>query len=284
MKLRKWMPLLALAVCFLAFLGYRVYDRTKTDSKAPQITIDESQELLLSVADPQDALLQGVTAYDDRDGDVTALAVVESIGQIRADGSATVTYAAFDRSGNVSKAQRQVCYGDYESPCFGLSRALVFAYGSNFDVLNIIQAEDCLDGDISYRVKATSLDQVSISQEGTHDVQFRVTNSLGETVTLVLPVEVYSAGRYNAELTLKEYLIYIKQGEEFEPEDYLSQFRTNEDTTSLSTRVPSDIRVRTVGRVNTSQPGIYTVAYTANQTTDRDTYTGYTKLIVIVEE
>lgn len=284
MKLRKWMPPLVLAACFLAFFGYRVYDRTKVDVKGPQITIDESQELALSVADAQEALLTGITAYDDRDGDVSELTVVESLGGINGDGIVTVTYAAFDRSGNVSKAQRQVRYTDYESPRFALSQPLVFAGGTNFDVLSAVQAEDGLDGDISYRIKATSLDQASITQEGIHDVQFRVTNSLGETVTLVLPVEVYSAGRYNAQLTLKEYLVYVKQGEAFDPEDYLNWFETSEDATQLSPRVPPDIRVWTVGRVDTSQPGIYTVSYTASQTTDRETYIGCSKLIVIVEE
>lgn len=284
MKLRKWIPALVLAACVLAFVGYRAYDHARTDTKGPQITIDERQQLQLSVSDPQQMLLQGVTAQDDRDGDVSAMTVVESVGSISPEGMVTVTYAAFDRSGNVTKAQRQVCYTDYESPRFTLSQALVFTYGTSFDVLDAVGAKDALDGDIRSRVKATPLDETAISAEGTHKVQFRVTNSLGETVTAELPVEVCPSGRYNAELTLTQYLVYVRQGEDLEPEDYLSKFTTNEDTTDLARGVPSDIRVRTVGRVNTNEPGIYTVAFYASQTTQRQTYDGYTKLIVIVEE
>lgn len=284
MKLRKWIPALVLAACVLAFVGYRAYDHARTDTKGPQITIDESQQLQLSVSDPQQMLLQGVTAQDDRDGDVSAMTVVESVGSISPEGMVTVTYAAFDRSGNVTKAQRQVCYTDYESPRFTLSQDLVFTYGTSFDVLDVVGAKDALDGDIHYRVKATPLDETAISAEGTHKVQFRVTNSLGETVTAELPVEVCPSGRYNAQLALTQYLVYVRQGEDFEPEDYLGEFTTNEDTTDLAQGVPSDIRVRTVGRVNTNEPGIYTVAFYASQTTQRQTYDGYTKLIVIVEE
>lgn len=55
-------------------------------------------------------LLEGVTAQDDRDGDVTAQVVVEAIYPAKENGTAKVVYAAVDSSNNVTKVQRIVDY------------------------------------------------------------------------------------------------------------------------------------------------------------------------------
>lgn len=159
---RNWKLLVMLAVSLAALVGYRVVDGLRTDSTAPVITVDDSVMLEVSVLD-RAALLTGVTAADDRDGDVTASIVVESARDITDDGCVTVTYAAFDSSGNVAKTTRTVRYTDYRSPRFTLSNSLVFTYGTNFDVLKVVGAEDVLDGDIGYRVRANSLEEVSLN-------------------------------------------------------------------------------------------------------------------------
>lgn len=280
---KNWKLLILVAVSLAALLAYRIYDGVITDSTAPEILISDSAVPEVSVYAPE-ALLEGVTAMDDRDGDVTASIVVESVDGILDDGTVTVTYAAFDASGNVAKAQRTVRYTDYEPPRFTLSRALDFVYGTNFDVLNVVGAVDLLDGDIGYRVKATSLDNVSVNAEGIHNIQFRVSNSLGDQVELVLPVEVYYAGRYNAQLNLSEYLIYLNVGDIFDPTDYLQQYIARGVGTNLTGGVPAGLELQVEGRVDTSVPGVYAVAYTVSGTQDNVLYEGYARLLVVVEE
>lgn len=274
-----------LAVCLLLFGVYLFYDRWVSDTTPPQITVTEAEQMLcVSVKDDRQALLQGVSATDDRDGDVTQWILVESVGQLNDADQVVVTYAAFDRGGNVSKAQRTVQFTDYTGPRFTLRQPLVFSTSSWFDVLQYIGAEDALDGDIRHRVKATLLDERAITDEGVHNVRFRVTNDLGDTEELVIGVEVYPAGKYNASLTLTDYLVYLPVGAEFSPEDYLSGFTIYGQTLSLADGLPEELQLQTSGLVNTSIPGVYPVAYTVSWERSNQLYAGYSKLIVVVED
>ena len=279
MKKRTWLTLLLMAVCVLVLVAYRIVDGMVTDTKAPKITIDEDV-LEVSVHDPEKVLLQGVDAWDDKDKDVSDEIIIESIGGITDEGQVTVTYAAFDRSGNVAKKSRQVRYTDYIPPRFTLNAPLAFAQGSNFDVMNHIGAVDQLDGDITHRVKVTSLSEESISAAGTYDIRLQVTNSLGDTQVLQLQTEIYPAGTYNAELKLTEYLVYLPVGAEFDEEDYLDTFAYGGQTANLSQGVYGSGRLAVSGKVDPQTPGVYTVSYTVSW---GQSYTGYSKLVVVVE-
>ncbi len=279
---RNWKTMAALLLSVLALVAYRVYDGMRTDTAAPEISVS-AEVLEVSVLAGEDVLLDGVTATDDRDGDVTSTLVVEGISSISDANEVTVTYAAFDRSGNVGKAKRTVLYTDYESPRFVLNRPLSFYSGSGFDLLAAIRAEDVVDGDISYRIKATSLDETTVTAVGNHSICFRVTNSLGDTVELILPVEVYTE-RYNAQLTLTDYLVYIKAGDAFDHTDYLESFTAREETLALNGRVPAGMALRIMGQVDTRTPGVYALAMTMTQEQGTQEYVGYTRLIVVVEE
>ena len=289
MRNKKWPYLLLIALCLVVFVAYRAVNQIVADTEAPKIAVD-SQQLEVSVQDNKSVLLQGVTAMDNRHGDVTASLLVENIRLLDTDGTVTVTYAAFDRAGNVAKAQRQVRYTDYESPKFTLSAPLVFAQGSNFDVLNVIGAQDVMDGNIQHRIRATSMDATSVSTLGSHEVQFQVTSSLGDTAKEVFPVEVYAAGTYEAALTLTEYLVYVPVGTTFLAENYLEEFTLSQKTISLKNGLPNGYSLRTSGRVNTNSPGVYSVGFTVTYTPENEgntqmvrKYTGYSKLIVVVE-
>ena len=279
---KNWMTIAVLLLSVLVLIGYRVYDGLRSDTAAPEITVS-TDVLEVSVLEGKDALLQGVTAADDRDGDVTASLVVEQISNISENHEVTVIYAAFDRSGNVAKAQRTVRYTDYESLRFTLNRPMVYASGTSFDLLAAIEAEDMVDGDISYRIKATSMDETSVSAAGLHSVCFRVTNSMGDTVELTLPVEVYTE-RYNAQLTLTEYLVYIKAGDDFDYMDYLEAFTVRDDTINLNGRIPSGVVLRTMGYVDTEVPGVYALSMSMTREQGTMEFVGYTQLVVVVEE
>lgn len=282
---RHGLLIVLLAICLLLFGAYLFYDHTVSDNTPPQITITEGEQMLrLSVQDDRQLLLQGVSATDDRDADVTELIVVESVDQLNENDQVVVTYAAFDRSGNVSKAQRTVQYTDYAGPRFTLSQPLVFPHAGRFDVLQFVGAEDALDGDIRHRVKATMLDEGSITDEGSHNVKFRVSNSLGDTEELVIGVEVYPSGKYNASLTLTEYIVYLPVGADFSAEAYLDSFTMYGQTVSLREDFPGELQLQVGGLVNTAVPGVYPVNYTVSWERGSQLYVGYSKLIVIVED
>lgn len=281
--------IILIAACVAALFGYRMLDNLQNDTLPPEIVLEENI-LEISVFDSKNVLLQGVTARDKKDGDVTDLIVVERVRLQNADGTILVSYAAFDRSGNVAKAQREARYTDYQPPKLMLSQPLMFPYGSNFDVLNVVGAQDVLDGDIQHRVRATPTEESSIGERGVHNVRFQVTNSLGDMVSYVLPVEAYDPSLYDGTLTLTEYLIYLTPGETFAPTDYLGTCTFWGETTNLHQGLPKDYTVEINGEVQTGVPGVYPVEYRVTYTikyeNNRDMdqhFTAYTKLIVIVE-
>ena len=116
MKSKKWVMMLLIVAFLVAFWEYRLYDACSTDTDVPQIEIDHTQLLKLSVQDPKSTLLQGVSAMDTRDGKLTDKVVVEGIQLINDEGLIEVGYAVADNSGNVAKATREVQYTDYDSP------------------------------------------------------------------------------------------------------------------------------------------------------------------------
>ncbi len=289
MKKWNWLLMLLIAVCLAGFFAYIEIDKLRTDTVAPEIII-ETQTLEASVRDPKSALVQGLSAEDDRDGDVTDSLVVENMTLKNTDGLVSVGYAAFDAAGNVAKAERDVQFADYESPKFTLNRPLAYVYGTNFDILSNIGAIDVLDGEIQHRVRAMPLEETSIAQLGTHQVLFQVSSSLGDTVKIALPVEVYEGDTFNATVTLKDYLIYMKKGESFSANRYLDSFTWLGEEVDLTQGIPANFEVKTKGQVMNQYPGTYVVEYRVTYTDRHETnslydraYTGYTKLIVIVE-
>lgn len=290
MKKRNLGPLLLILLFAAVFVGYRYYDALRTDTVAPTITVDQAEMLAVSVADPKDMLLQGVTAVDSQDGDVTGKLVVESVRLVDADGLIEVVYAVADKAGNVVKAARNVRYTDYESPRFSLTAPLIYKNGVKFDIMGDVFAHDVLDGDIQHRIRATSLAEKDISTPGKHQVYFQVTNSIGDTAEIVLPVEILKSDSYGAELELKEYLVYLPTGSDFQARSYLNRFRYKSEEINLRGYTPEALSVEITGEVQTDIPGIYTVEYEVTYTVRHDTnpdfdqhFTGYSKLIVVVE-
>ena len=284
MKRRYIMLALVLAAAIALFGAYLVLTHKLKDTTPPVITVAE-ELLQLSVNDENEILMTGITAMDDRDGDVTASLLVESVYGITDDHVATVTYAAFDRAGNVSKIQRKVHYTDYREPRFEFAGSLSFPHNSKFDLLDYVGANDVMEGDIRRRVRATLVsDTNSIDELGSHMVHLQVTNSLGDTVELDVPVEVYDPEWYLASVKLDTYLLYLKKGDVFNPREHLDKFVVRGDDTDISRGIPEGIDYEINGSVNTAVPGVYQVRYTLTKDLNLTSYTGQAYLIVVVQE
>ncbi len=87
--------------------------RINTDQKAPEITFDDS-EITYRDGMSYSELLEGVTAYDDEEGDVTDSLAVESVSPVD-DKEAVVIYVAKDSKNNLVKQKRVIPY-DYQEP------------------------------------------------------------------------------------------------------------------------------------------------------------------------
>lgn len=224
----KWLQritLILFSVMLVAFVTFSVLDKIKTDTSVPVITV-ESDELLISVEDGKEALLAGVTAIDEKDGDITDSVLVESVSKFIEPGVFDVTYAVADSDNHVSKAVRRVRYTDYTQPEFYMKRALVYSVDEDVDIRAAVGARDCIDGDISDRVTVLATDFVQ-NTAGVFTVSLQVANSMGHMIYLDVTVHVEGNETMAPEIQLEKSLIYINKGEQPVFEDYIKEVTVN---------------------------------------------------------
>ena len=238
----------------------------------PEIRFD-SAPLRVSIDVSDEELLQDVTAIDPEDGDVTDSLIVEGISHLMRDATATVTYAAFDATGHVTKAERTIQFTDYTLPRFRLSAPLLFSVGDRVDLLALISASDPLDGDLTDRVRYSITNgSTSLGEVGAYEIELRVTNRMGGSSVLLLPLEITAGNPNPARITLSDYLIYLPAGSSFDPADYVTEYRTDGTTVYSAEGLTID------SDVDTTVPGIYTATYSYEAAS-----LSRTRLIVVVE-
>ena len=211
----------------LVLLGvYTVREKAGQDRKEPVIAVD-GDLIEVSVADGEEALLQGITASDTEDGDLTDKVMVESVGRFDKEGRRTVTYAVIDSDSLVAHASRKLTYSDYTPTRFSTDKPLSFEMGTT-DLTGRIQAYDCLDGDLTASVKLTSEEGIEVAQSGHYEAALKVTNSAGATSVLPVTVEIYDPSVRSSVplITLSDYVVYIAEGTAFDPKSYLQSVTT----------------------------------------------------------
>ncbi len=246
------LTLIALLIVVTAAFCFTTFRQSITGTNVgPTITCD-GEILEISVNDPASRLLTGVTAQDKQDGDLTGQVLIQSISKLLKDNTAKVTYLVFDSHGNMATCARHIRYTDYAAPQFAIRSALRYGYSEPIELLDRIRATDVLDGDITDAVRVSSLSATADPE--IFSVTLQVTNSMGDTTRITLPILRESGNAARPQVELKEYLIYLNTGDSFRAEDYLSRVRLTDDTADLK-------NVEITGDVDTTQPGTYTVCY-----------------------
>lgn len=254
--------------------GSYYYRTLYADTTAPVLTSD-CEELELSVTAGPDAIFNGLSAIDDRDGDITPSIMIDHSSNLIDENSIRVTYVVFDSSDNFSKLTRVLRYTDYEKPHFELREPLVYSMADPVMIGNRLKAVDVLDGDITGSIQLSTSD-LSIGMEGMYSIEAQITNSLGDTVALPLRVMIVPGSRLPV-IKLTDYLVTIKQGTGFAARDYIKSVEDpymSEDDEPLTA---SDVHI--IGAVDIRNPGVYYIQYTC----DGAGGTGYTMLTVVVE-
>ena len=222
--------------------------------------------------DPPEALLRGLTASDKTDGDLTDQIMVASMSHFLEPGVVSVKYVAFDSHNNSTTLTRRVQYTDYQPPVFSLEKAPVYTVGKSFDLLDYIRVEDCIDGDISDRVRVIS-NMVNNFSAGNYPIVLEVSNSCGDTTQITLWVS-YLNKESTAVVTLHRNIVYVQQGDAFDPQQWLAGVTDRNAT-------PLDIEnIEIQGNLDTGKPGCYQLTYNY----DDGKLSGQSPLTVVVTE
>ena len=252
MRALKHTILILLAVLSAAYIATRVYQGASTRHDPPVISCP-SGVLEVSAADDESVLLTGVTASDPQDGDLTDRIIVGGISKLISKDTAKVTLMVFDSDDNMGKLVRYIRYTDYHRPKFGITKPLVFSSTSEVSLLDRLSAEDVVDGDISTRIRVSTLAPTENSD--IFDITIQVTNSMGDTAWLQLPVLVQETDPLRPIIDLNSYLIYQDVDSSFDAMSYVAGL-------TVAGEAVDPAKVSVSSNVDTAVAGTYRVMYT----------------------
>lgn len=286
----KWIriaSILIFAAAILIFGTSFVVTVMGRDLEGPSIFMEQT-DIMVSIQDSEEALLEGISAFDSKDGDVTASLVVESLSNFIGENERQAVVVAFDSDAHVSKAVRTIHYTDYTSPHFSLSSPLRFPVGITSGKLTAyLKAVDCLDGDLTRWIQQYNVEgsRLNTDAPGFYQIVFSVSNSAGDVEKFQATVEIYDTTTDSVapKMSLSNYLIYLEKGASFDPTDYLEAvmmenviYRRNEEgileceadrkllengNMETEIRVFPEDGIKIDNPVNVNELGWYEVAY-----------------------
>lgn len=112
--MKKGLVAIMIMAC-LALGALTVVLRISEDKTAPEIHFQDNG-ITYTEGEGYDQLLEGVTATDNRDGDVTQSLVVERVYPNEDRTTATIVYVARDKSNNIGKANKVVNFRNNGNP------------------------------------------------------------------------------------------------------------------------------------------------------------------------
>ena len=236
-----------------------------TDSKGPKITVEQKSITYVN-GDDKASLLDGVSAYDAVDGDVTVSLIVKDITVLNSGDTAKVTYAARDNSNNISEAYRIVTYVDSSEYYSEPDDEAMFQEITEGEVT---EAEASAENTEAQATEEPVEDTTQETEEPTEEVkeepqeeekpeesekpQPKATDNKPEDKT--------------PKITLKQKSVNINVGQTFNPSDYI---KSKENASSIAID----------GAINVMAPGTYPLTF---EVTGPDGKTASETLTVVVK-
>lgn len=250
------------AVCFLFVISCLLFVFTLVNHKQEEevsnkpVISGSNEELVLKVADrsEEENYLEGLSAFDEEDGDLTSEIQIDSESDFIEPGLVEVSYSVIDADGNMAFFTRNVRFKDYTPPVFSIVKEPVCMVGEEPDIKKFVSVEDRVDGDLTDSLEITS-NKVDTTEEGLYPVSMEVTNSMGETVSYNMFVKVEEERENQAAVKLTQYSVRLDKGADFDAEDYIDEVLNGYG------EAMSDPDMEITDEVNTDNPGLYPVVY-----------------------
>ena len=226
------------------------------DKTGPKIIVSEDREIAYGTDSDKTVLLDGVTAIDEKDGDVSDSLRVESV-QNNEDGSLEVTYSAVDDSNNVTKLTCKVETLNQKNSDEDAQEETTEASEEN-------QEEN------QENTQQDEEDKEAQNQEEANQEEVDDSNSDTDAAIAALP-------EGSPQLRLSTHQVDLQVAASFQYVDYIESISDDKDETNELYR-----KIYLTGEVNTSQAGNYEISY---YVTDSDkNQSNIEKLTVTVHE
>lgn len=256
MKILRMITIFLFVLSVALYLGVSFRYEVVLDRVSPQIQC-ESEVLEVSVNATDAELLAGVTAEDNRDGDLTDQIMIQGVSRLLTNNTAKITYVVADSSDNIASCTRILQYTDYENPRLSIQEMPVYRTRPDDQAMpklyESLSAHDVRDGDLSDQI-LISVQDMNDYEEGQFHVTLQITNSMGGTEMIPLTIVIDNEGAVNPLVTLREYIAYVDLGSDFDPSDYILTVNGEDFEGSYPA-------LRIHANVDTTVPGAYQVCY-----------------------
>ena len=236
-----------------------------SDSKGPMITV-EQRSITYVNGDDKTSLLDGVSAYDANDGDVTVSLIVKDITVLNSGDTAKVTYAARDNRNNISEAYRIVTYVDSDENYSEPDDEAMFQEITEGEVTEAeVSAENTEAQATEEPVEDNTQETEEPTEEATEEPQ---EEEKPEELEKPQPKATDNKPEDKTpKITLKQKSVNINVGQTFNPSDYI---KSKENASSISID----------GAINVMAPGTYPLTF---KVTGPDGKTASETLTVVVK-
>ncbi len=132
--------------------------------------------------------LEGVTASDNSDGDITTEIKVEGTVNTNKAGIYELIYSVADASGNSVTEVRKITVIDHIKPVITGVENLTIGLYTKFDILEGVLATDNNDGDITSSIQTSG--SVDTNTEGSYVITYKVTDAAGNNTEVERTITV----------------------------------------------------------------------------------------------
>lgn len=249
-----------LAVGSLILLGIGIFLYVTSDREGPVISIPETALTYREGMD-QSQLLEGVTAYDNRDQDVTNSIRIEKVIAIETSSEARVVYVAKDKSNNITKEEVVLPYvtgQNLEEPKEEVSEEETTL--TSEETLGNTEESNDLDDTRREPSSDENIGETEVAENG--DI---INLDTSELVSTGEPI-----------IRLNRYKIHLSRGANLNTMNYVQEVKDDRDNTNDLYK-----RIRVEGTYDMQKKGTYELTY---YVTDSDgNESNVEKLTVVVD-
>ncbi|MBU5481904.1 immunoglobulin-like domain-containing protein [Blautia sp. MSJ-19] len=234
---KKWIAFMVVVCVGLA--GAVVTFRMNADRQGPEINFSDTAPTTYNADMNNAELLTGITATDDRDGDVSASLTVESVYEV-SDSEVVITYTAKDNSNNITKVKRQLEVDASSKNALNSSNLgertdeEESADSSEADNVDALSSEPVLSGTPTPTLEEDKAAQMKEEQEA----------------------EAAAMPAQNPKIYLTDYLVTVPVGTSVDLLSYVDNITDDVDDPYALWR-----KIQITGEVNSAIPGTYKCTY-----------------------
>lgn len=234
---------------------YMTKDRIKPEIHFPKT------EMTYARGSNESKLLKGVTATDNRDGDVTKSLRISSVIPNKDNTEVTVEYTAKDSSNNVRKISRTIPYSDSDKENSNEEEAAASDGSAEGDeIVTESGVDEDTDGDNPGEGDTSSAE--SAAQDSGISANSAASQSTNESAATENAAaasdesEIAGLTAGSPQIRLKAHTAVIPVGGTFSYMQYIDSMKDDKDNNATLAQ-----RIELKGSVDTSKAGTYTVTY-----------------------